>query len=296
MKSKIEISPYGSLLVYKKDYDLDFVRSIIEEKELKGLRIFAHLKDDRLNNLDFLGQYTFLEVLDISSVDDYDFGFLSSLKELKELTINTDGKNIINLANQVNLESLTIHWRISRILGLEKCQSINSLCIIDFREENFSSISRLRKLRNLKVKTASIKSLEGIQDLKMLETLLLGNCKRLETLNAIGPLIHLISLNIELCPKIEDYNPIGILFNLKSLRITDCKSVNTIKYINKLSSLESLMLLGNTDVLDSDLTPAKNINNITYKHRNHYNIRLENKINNQAVNQNIEKIKRQFNT
>jgi hypothetical protein len=36
------------------------------QKQLEGLRIFAHLKDERLENLDFLKDFTFLERLDIS--------------------------------------------------------------------------------------------------------------------------------------------------------------------------------------------------------------------------------------
>lgn len=294
MNRNIEISPYGSLLVYKKGYTLDFVRSTIIEKHLRGLRIFAHLKDDRLTDLDFLSEYTFLEVLDIASVDDYDFGFLSSLKDLKDLSINIEGKNSIDLGNQESLESLTIQWRKGKISGLEKCQNITSLCLVDFKEDDFLPISSLGKLGDLKVKTASIKTIKGVEDFSLLETLLLGNCKALKSINDIGGLQKLSSLNFELCPKIEDYNPVGNLSNLESLQITDCKGVNTIRFVQKLSSLKKLMLLGNTDILDGDMTSTKNIKEVIYKHRKHYNIKIENKENDRLVKSNLEKIKGMF--
>ena len=95
MNREIEISQYGSLLVFKQGYTPEFVQTVIHERNLKGLRIFAHLGADRLSNLSFLYEYSFLEALDITSVDDYDFSFLSSLKGLKELSISVEGKNEI---------------------------------------------------------------------------------------------------------------------------------------------------------------------------------------------------------
>ena len=77
MTGNIRISPFGSLLVYKKGYTPAFVAKTIRNHNLRGLRIFAHLKEDRLQDVDFLGEYDFLEALDITSLDDYDFGFLS---------------------------------------------------------------------------------------------------------------------------------------------------------------------------------------------------------------------------
>jgi hypothetical protein len=277
MEKEIEISPYGSLLVYKKGYSLDFIRTTIQKKQLKGLRIFAQLKEDRLNSLDFLREYTFLEALGITTVDDFDFGFLSELKGLKELTISTVGEHKIDLSSQVNLEELAIHWRKGGILGIGKCQNLTSLCLIDFKESDFSAISQLIKLKELIVKTASIKTVNGLQNFQCLESLLLGNCRSLRSIEGITYLKELTSLDIELCSKIDDYNFIGSLYNLKSLDINDCKGINSIKFVQNLQALQKIGLLGNTDVLDSDMTPAQNIKEVFYYPRKHYNIKIENK-------------------
>jgi hypothetical protein len=294
LKKEIEISPYGSLLVYRKGYSLDFVRATIQKKNLKGLRIFAQLKEDKLESLDFLREYTFLEALDITTVDDFDFSFLSELKELKELTISTVGKNKIDLSSQINLETLAIHWRKGGILGIEKCQNLISLCLIDFKENDFSVISQLLQIKKLVVKTASINTLNGMQNFQFLESLLLGNCRSLKSIEEITHLKELTSLDIELCSKIEDYNFIGSLYNLKSLDINDCKGVNSIKFIQSLHQLQKVALLGTTDILDGDMTPAKNIKEVFYYHRKHYNLKIENKDFDDLRARNMKKIKDLF--
>jgi len=48
MENKIEVCPYGNMLVYKKGYLPDFVKDVIEKKNFEGLRIFDHL--DRSSN------------------------------------------------------------------------------------------------------------------------------------------------------------------------------------------------------------------------------------------------------
>lgn len=293
-KREIKISPYGSLLVYKKEYSSDFVRTTIQKKNLKGLRIFAQLKEDKLESLGFLGEHTFLEALDITTVDDFDFSFLSELKGLKELTISTVGENKIDLSSQINLEELAIHWRKGGILGIEKCQNLTSLCLIDFKESDFSAISQLINLKKLVVKTSSIKTINGLQNFQFLEILSLGNCRSLKSIEEITHLKELTSLDIELCSKIEDYNFISSLYNLKSLDINDCKGVNSIKFIQNLHALQKITLLGSTDILDGDMTPAKNINTVFYYPRKHYNIKIENKDFDDLRARNMKKIKDLF--
>jgi hypothetical protein len=293
MSKGIEISPYGSLLVYKKWYSAKDVLSIIQAHNLRGLRIFAQLKNDRLPDLDFLAEYTFLEALDITSVDDCNFRFLNKLENLKDLTVIVAGQNIIDLSNQTNLEILTIQWRKGKVLGLEKCNNIKSLCLVDYTEENFKPIRSLLNLEDLKVKTALIKNCYGIENLAKLKSLLLGNCKKLSEIEGVKELKRLTSLSFDLCPQIRNYNSIGYLSNLENLQIVDCKRVNSIKFIESLQSLKKLSLLG-TDVLDGDLMPAKNIKEVFYKHRKHYNVVIENKDYDNLVKSNLEKIKGLF--
>ena len=291
MSRKIEISPFGSLLVYKKEYKADDVRSIIQEHNLRGLRIFAQLKDERLSDLDFLCEFSFLEALSITSTDDDNFEFLKNLKKLKELTIIIAGKNKINLSNQECLENLTIQWRKGKIGGLDKCHHISTLCLVDYTENDLTPLNSLHNLMDLKIKTASINNIKGIENFIKLNSLLLGNCKKLSNLNGLEYLINLKYLSFDLCPQIKNFNKIGYLPNLENLQITDCKEVETIKFIEKLPSIKRFTLLGSSDVLDGDILPAKNIKEVFYKHRKHYNFKIENQNYDDIIKKNLEKIK-----
>jgi hypothetical protein len=290
MNREIEISPYGSLLVYKKTYTANYVRSIILERKLRGLRVFVQLKDDRLADLQFLNEFSFLEALDVTSVDDYDFSFLANMKKMKDLRIIVKGDKPINLGNQINLESLTIQWR-KEILGLDKCRNIASLCMVDYAEKDLAPIASLNNLNEIKIKSAMIKNLDGIESFTKLKSMLLGNCRKLVSIKKIECMKQLVSLNIESCTKISDYNAIGKLSNLENLQIINCGGICTIKFIEGLSSLKRIELLGSTDVMDGDMMPAKNINEVLYKHRKHYNIRIENEDYSNTISENLKKLR-----
>lgn len=294
MSKEIEISPYSSLLIYKKHYSVSDVIAIIKEHKLRGIQIFAQLKNQRLPNLDFLSDYSFLEVLDITSVDDSDFSFLKTLNKLKELTINVLGNNIIDLSNQTNLETLSIQWRKNRILGLEKCVKISSLCLVDYSEKDFGPVSALLSLEDLKIKTALIDTCGSLAELTKLKTILFGNCKKLSSLGGLGNLKNLTSISFDLCPQINNYDELGKLHNLENLQITDCKAVSSIKFIEGLVNLKKLSFLGNTEISDGNLTPAKKVKEVFYKHRKHYNVKIENKEYDNLVKSNLNKLKGLF--
>jgi hypothetical protein len=273
----LSISPYGSLLVYKKGYTPDFVKATIEENKLRGLRIFAQLKDERLDSLDFLKDYAFLEVLDVISIGDHSFNFLSSLSNLIELSIHVEGEKEIDLSSQEHLEKLVLNWRHGKILGLEKCVNINELCLIEFREDDLKAVSNLNKLRNLKIKTSKIKTLLGISSFHALEMCLLGDCSRLRTINELAELSGVKNLVFDICPGIKNFSSLSSLTGLQVLSLNNCKQIDSIKFVEHLKELKKLTLLGNTDVVDGDLIPAKNIAEVFYKHRAHYDVQLDRK-------------------
>lgn len=294
MSQSIEISPYGNMLVYRKGDSIDLIRKVISERKLSGLRIFDHL--DKIESLNFLNEYNFLEKLDIDCLYDQDYSFLKKLLNLKSLGIGPSIKedNIIDLSNQINLEELSIQWRKGKIVGLENCKKINSICLVEYSEDNLVPISSLKNLEELKVKTSTIKNLNGIESLSNLKSVVLGNCKKLTSIKELENLKNLSSLTFDLCSNIKDLDSVKHLSNLEELSLIDCKGINSIKFVENLDNLKTLSILGNSDILDGDLKPAQKIKEVYYKHRKHYNVKIENEEHDKLVKKNLDKIKKMF--
>ncbi|OYU95796.1 MAG: hypothetical protein CFE21_11705 [Bacteroidetes bacterium B1(2017)] len=278
-----------SLLIYQTGYTVEFIKKTITEKKLNGLRIFTDLMVETPLNLDFLEKCTFLESLSITSNIDYDLSFLTSLTGIKKLSLQIEGKKEINLSNQKSLLELSIKWR-NKIIGLNSCIGLKKICLIEFKEEDLASINCLINLRELVIKTSSIKSLDGIQNLNMLENIKLGNCKSLESIQFINNKVALKNLEFETCSKIIDFDKLTTLPKLNLLKITDCKDLQSIKFIEHFNNLNKLIILGNTVIKDGDLLPAKNINEVFYKHKKSYNIKIENKSYDKKIRNNLIKI------
>jgi len=268
---KIKIKEPENLLVYEKGYSAGFVKSTIEKQSLNGLRIFDHL--DPLPDLDFLKDYTFLKHLVVTSIGDHDYLFLKQLPGLIRLGIDISegAKKEIDLSHQTNLIELVIAWR-KHIKGLEKCQHLEDLLLIEFKEKDLTAITALAALKHLSIKTSSIKDMRGIEGCKKLETLSLGNCRSLISLSALSHLHNLRKIRLNSVPKIGDYDMVSDLPMLTELKIVDCKDIPSISFIRNFPNLKEFILLGNVDVTDGDMTPVKNLDKVFYTNRKNYNI------------------------
>ncbi|MFN3195251.1 MAG: hypothetical protein ACE364_04800 [Chlorobiota bacterium] len=272
MKSNIETSPYGNNLIYKKEYTKNDIFEILKKKKLNGIKIDTmwEVEDD----LSFLRDFTFLEGLDISGVDKYNFGFLKYLKNLKTLSIRINAEGQIDFSNLKNLKNLTLHWKGNEVTGLEKCLNLETLCLVEFSEKNLMNISHFRNLNTLKIKTSSLKSLDGMENLLKLKNIVLGNCRSLKDISNLGALNNLTKLEIDTCSKIHDYSTLAQAENLKELRIVNCRNINSIKFIERLNKLEKISILGNCDIIDGNVKPLENVEEVYYFHREHYNIKV----------------------
>lgn len=202
-------------------------------------------------------------------------------------------KNNIDLSTQTNLEKLSINWR-KRISGIDSSPRLSSLCLIEFKERTVEPISSIKSLTELKLKTALIETLDGLNAMGQLQKISIGNCKKIVSVKGINGLPNLRHLELDTCPKVGDYDYLTNLPRLESLTLTDCKDISSIKFIANFPLLKKLVLLGNTVIEDGDLMPAKRIESVEYKHHRHYNVRVENETYNQTIKDNLRKIKKWF--
>lgn len=114
------------------------------------------------------------------------------------------------------------------------------------------------------IKTGSIKTLHGIEGLTNLESVMLGNCRKLTSIVALNSKDKLRSLEIESCRRIQDYEALTHLPCLESLRLTNCNGINSIGFIENFPLLKKIALIGDTKVRDGDMRAPDRINDHFY--------------------------------
>jgi hypothetical protein len=259
---EIELSSDGTILEYKKGYTPEFVKLVLDEKNLKGLRVFSVLKENRIDNLDFLTEYNFLTSLIIACISDPDFAFLSSLNELEELSVTVGGTKEINLSSSRKLNKLILEWRKGKIVGMEYCSKLEYLGLVDFKEEDCSIVNKFPLLKTLRIKTSTIRSVSGVESYKFLENMLLASCGRLKSIQAISNHENLKSLWIEDCKKITDFHELKNLPSLEKLLIIDCGEIPSLSFLEEMPSLKELRIVGKTKILDGDFSLTQGIQTV----------------------------------
>jgi hypothetical protein len=270
---KIEITETDNLLIYKKGYSTDFIRKTIGEKKLNGLFVYDVL--DPLPSLDFLKECSFLKGLRLNPVKDHDYSFLRDLTNLKYLFIGSSetNKQEIDLSRQTNLVDLSITWR-KHISGLEYCRSLEILLLIEFKEKDLSILHKVPALKKLAIKTSSVKTLAGVEICRSIESIFLGNCRSLTSIDALNHLPALRTITLDACTKIDDYEELNDLPALEELEIMNCNSIPSIQFIMNIPSLKKMILGGNTQVADGNLKPILGVKKVFYANHSQYNIQF----------------------
>lgn len=240
---------------------------------LKGLSIFAQLKDEKLESLEFLKEYTFLNQLHIEAIDEHDYGFLKYLQNLKWLSIGQSitEKNIVDLSNLTQLEYLSLYWR-KKIVGIELLKNLQELVLASFKEKDLLKFQSLIKIKQIRIATGSIQSLDGVQYFKELESINVGNCRYLNSIALLNGLQNLKEIKFDTCSKIEDYDSLTDLPSLERLDITNCKDIKSIKFLKNLPSIKKLVIAQNSKILDGDVEPAQHIDWVFIRQWKHYNM------------------------
>lgn len=294
MDKNFEISPDGKLLVYKDGYSIEFMRDTINSHGLDGLRVFSVLRNQKVKDLHFLSDLTFLRTLDITGKFDEDLSFLKKLKELRKLTLNIWGNFSIDLSHQINLEILIISWGSGIVNGLNKCKNLVKILIDEFNDPNLIFFGSLEKLEEIKISSSAIETLDGIDRLSRLKEISIVNCKNLQSIGSLNNIKSITSITIDRCSNIKDYENLKSLPNLANLEINDCGDLASIEFVQNLTSLRRLVFIGTTNIVTGNIKPAEKIPEVIYNHRIHYNVRIKNENYETLVKKNLDKIKNMF--
>jgi hypothetical protein len=271
----LEQGPFGLRAVITSTWREDTLRDLanlpvaeIELNDGKGWR-----GDD----LSFLREFPHLlgfKIIDltIKSVEP-----IHALRNLKALDVLTYCKTELRFAEFPRLVECGLEWR-PKAMSLFDCIGLKKLYVNRFDGANTDPFGRLINLESLTILGSPIVSLGGLTPLVKLQSLRLGDLRKLESLKGIENLTHLEKLEINTCRKIGSIEQIAHLVNLRELHLNNLGSIASLKPIGSLHNLWCLTFYGSTDITDGDLSPLfglPNLQKISFQNRRNYSHRRE---------------------
>ena len=251
---------------YSSDFGIRFYGHYYETFDFEILKKIPNVKwleTDCLTdtkNVETITELKYLEKLSFGVLDLQEKEILSSenLKNLKELILGetkTKALNLKYLEDYKKLKYLIIGEHTKNIDSLKYLSNLESLKLYSIKKASLNFINNLINLKTLiitlggrdnikEIKKNNIENLEIVWVRGFSDISNISNFKKLKTLK--------IEDNIKLREIVFDKE----LPKLKKLKILNCKNLESISGIEKLSSLETL-ILGRTnlefnDIIDSD--------------------------------------------
>lgn len=275
MTVKLEDGKYGRRAVITSSWTSETTRYVIARDAVELELNYA--KGWRGRDLDFLEglpQLRAFEIIDweIPSVEPIHF-----LHELRSLHVSTLCKTAVRFGEFPSLEDCGLEWR-PRCESLFSCTSLKKLFLNRYKKRDADAFSSLVNLESLAILTAPIVNLVGLRPLQRLQSLRLGNLRRLTSLAGLEELSALEELKIDTCRAIRSIDEVRPLAKLRKLSINNCGEIESLKPLEQLSSLELVLFVESTNIRDGDLSPLlnkKNLSRVSFQNRRHYSHRRE---------------------
>lgn len=272
-KKNIEKTEWGDAIYVSQD-NIKSDMVFLLKNNIKGI-IISNDNDYLLDNIDFLKEYDFIELVIISAYKKLDYSGINHLRNLKVLSINTLYKDNqeINFDKFPNLIDCRFTWRV-KAKSLFNCSSLQYLGISSYKGKNLENFNKLINLKTLSIGQSSIETLGGLNKLIKLENLDLYNNRKLINFEGIINFSTLKSFSIDSCKGLNNINEISTLLNLTKLVINNCGDLDSIKSINKIKTLKEFDFQDSTNILDGDISSCIGLV-CSFQDRRHYNYKYQ---------------------
>lgn len=243
---------------------MDFYRN----ESFDGIAI-SRFHGYKLNEIDFLKNYPFVERISVTS-ETIELSGLNYLSNLKHLSLIND-KQAVDFSNFPNLVVCQIEWN-NKLQNIGLCKELKELQITKFnsKEKNLMPLSDLSNLEKLTLTRTNINSFNGLQKLQKLKQLEIYYAKGIENLSDINCISNtLINLHLSNCPNIKSYSEITELQKLYWLKLSKCGDIPSLSFIKEMPNLEKISFI-DTNVLDGDLSPCIGLQHAGFTNKKHY--------------------------
>ncbi len=266
---------YGCRAVLRAGWDNSLV-GYLTSNQVVELEL-NQAKGWRGSDLSFLTELPNLKLFEIFDFSIKDILPIHSLRELRTLGITTYCSTEICFSAFPNLQSCGLEWR-PKATSLFDCSTMVKLFVNRYKAKHADEFAKLVNLESLTILNAPVETLRGLSVLKKLQSLRLGNLRRLTSLAGIEGLTALEELDMEACRKIGSIDEVGSLPRLKKLFPSNDGAIETLAPLEKLGQLERVTFVESTNILDGDLSPLlrqKYLSRVSFQNRRHYSHRRE---------------------
>jgi len=271
----LEHGSFGTRAVLTAPWSDSFIAPL-REKRILELEL-NEAKGWRGSDIEFVANFPELEVFEILDFKIPSVKPVNLLGKLRKLKVYTYCNTELLFSKFPLLEECLIEWR-EGAKSLFDAVWLRELFVNRYKGQDLRSFNKLINLTSLMMLGAPITSLAGIESLKKLTKLRLGDLRRLQSLRGIERLTALQSLRVIACRKIGRIDEVASLINLRDLSLNNNGPIASLKPLDSIGKLESVMFYDSTNILDGDLSPLtrqEHLSNVSFQNRRHYSHRRE---------------------
>lgn len=280
------------IIRYPSDADLVWSSQLYGEPQRsyeENLKLIQDLQLEKAiiiaESIEFITQCPSLKevvILPASSAQDhFDYSPLYDMPYLRRLGCPTEygeevGKKnttVIDLSRIYGLEKLSIAFRGQK--NYTKIPTLKDLSLTNCKwHQDLKDVCRETDLHQLSIWTSSIKTLDGIEQAKNIESVDLEMLRSLtdaSALEKIGSSLKVLVINT--CPKLKDFSFLHSLPNLERMVLVGNQEIPDLSFLDNMPKLECLTFMMNA--LDGDLTRCLKIPYASCKNRRHYNLKSD---------------------
>ncbi len=224
-------------------------------------------------NLEFLHEIPKLRELHLLSPNLVDLTALSSLNQIKSLTLEVSRRARLDLESFSLLEQFSGFWHTVRDTVF-RAPRLKRLRFIGYPGAVAQGFASLQQLQGLALYSPKCAELGDVFEVSQLRSLSIAHASSLSTLEGVARLNILRELSLVSCPRIHKINALTGLRMLESLILEDCRDIASLEPIRALTSISTLRVVGNTRVADGDLSALddlRNLKSVAFVERRSYN-------------------------
>ena len=269
----IEDDEYGGLSIHLFDTFNTQILDVIKKYGVTSI-LLSQWKGWKSQALDFLADIENLRVVSIFDDTVEDLSVIEKLDKLQVLYLECPKAKVnVDFSVLKNIVDVRFDWRpcFSSV-----CQSntVQTLLINGYKGEDLSPFKSMSLTRLDILKGGKLATLNGLQKIPNLKSLMLFQCSKLTNISALQS-IALERIDFETCKRLENLEIIFRLPNLKHISLDKCGQLKDVTGISTLA-LESLNI-SDTAVENGDLHEFLNLkcSKIYFDNKKHYSHSLE---------------------